>query len=251
MKLSRFFLTTALVLSSAFSFAQTAATATASASVKSTAGDARDAVRAAKDSVDEAYASISLEKKAISAAQKAVPDLAAPDRPAAQKAVDERMAALAIAEKRLAQVADRCTVPTVTTVSKKTSVATSHVSSVTHENAALKARIIALEQKQSATAIATATASANAEATGATATASASASASASATASAVLPAAGQPVATGVKHTCNLFVNDKLIVDFLVKNPYGAVIAPEGQGPQCRAAQNRYKADHPEIKWVN
>lgn len=166
--------TATLFSSSVFAQAAAAtATATVSASAKSTATNARDSVRSAKDAMDEAHASLAVEEKAIGAAQKGIADLVVTDRPAAQKALDERKAALIIAKKRLAQVADRCTAP-VATVPKKASVAMTHVSSsVTHENAALKARIIALEQKASATA--TASASANAGASSASASASANA----------------------------------------------------------------------------
>ena len=158
--------------------AQAPATTKPAVTAKSTATQARDAVREARDAVDEARAAIALEKAAIATAQKGIADLALSERQIAQKSVDERQAAIIIAEKRLAQVSEHCSAPVVST--KKTGVAHNQHTSSPHVYAAAKAMQLAQ---------ASATATATASASGANASASATASA-ASAVSPVLIPSA-------------------------------------------------------------
>lgn len=170
-----------LALTSGFAFAQNTSLTTAT--------EARDSIRTAKDALDEARAALAAEEKAITTAQKAVADEAVAARPAAQKAVDDRKSNLTIAKKRLAQAAgcDVCGAPTQKAPAKKATAPVAGVS--THEVAALKARIIALEQTNATLR------------TSAQATASASATANASANASALVTASAFVAATPVGQT--------------------------------------------------
>lgn len=251
-----------LALASVSAFAQApAATTTASAATSATsvvqiATDVRDEARKHEDKYDEAKAVLAQEKLAIAAAENGIKDLDIDVRPAARKALNDRRKALAIAEKRLAQTCSKCSTSSFSaaqaSVTKKV-VTHEHVQSATHENAALKAQLLALQlQLANGGGV---TASAQASAGAGTASAHAAAAVTTQMVAvqtgsSAGYPANGQEVCDAIGNcsrstqggsmVCQNAINGKILeYDFA---PLG--ITQEQARSYCRASGDRFLARH-------
>jgi hypothetical protein len=58
------------------------------------------------------------------------------------------------------------------------------------------------------------------------------------------------PVPSGV-YGCNIAINGNVVADFMdkTKNPYGEQVAPQGEGPKCRALLERFKRENPQYRY--
>lgn len=79
----------------------------------------------------------------------------------------------------------------------------------------------------------------------------AGASASAAAANASATATAGANTSPAVGHVCRAEVDGKVVADFMSRdaNPYKEQVASQGEGPKCRALQERFKRDNPQYRW--